>query len=60
MRVDVISIFPDYLAGPLRVSLLGRAVERGLLDVHRTTCGRGRPTGTGPSTTPRTAVAPGW
>ena len=34
MRVDVISIFPDYLAGPLRVSLLGKAVERGLLDVH--------------------------
>jgi tRNA (guanine37-N1)-methyltransferase len=34
VRVDVISIFPDYLAGPLRVSLLGKAVERGLLDVH--------------------------
>ena len=34
MRVDVLSIFPDYLAGPLSVSLLGRAVERGLLDVH--------------------------
>ncbi|HEY6748670.1 MAG TPA: tRNA (guanosine(37)-N1)-methyltransferase TrmD [Mycobacteriales bacterium] len=34
MRVDVISIFPDYLTGPLGVSLLGRAVERGLLDVH--------------------------
>ena len=30
----MISIFPDYLAGPLRVSLLGKAVERGLLDVH--------------------------
>ena len=34
MRVDVVSIFPDYLTGPLGVSLLGRAVERGLLDVH--------------------------
>ena len=34
MRVDVVSIFPDYLAGPLRVSLLGRAVQRGLLDVR--------------------------
>jgi tRNA (guanine37-N1)-methyltransferase len=34
MRIDVVSIFPDYLAGPLRVSLLGRAVERGLLDVR--------------------------
>ena len=34
MRVDVVSIFPEYLDGPLRVSLLGRAVERGLLDVR--------------------------
>jgi tRNA (guanine37-N1)-methyltransferase len=34
VRVDVVSIFPDYLAGPLRVSLLGRAVDRGLLDVR--------------------------
>ena len=34
MRVDVVSIFPEYLEGPLRVSLLGKAVERGLLDVH--------------------------
>jgi len=30
----VISIFPEYLAGPLRVSLLGRATHRGLLDVR--------------------------
>ena len=34
MRLDVISIFPDYLAGPLRVSLLGKAVDRGLLDLR--------------------------
>lgn len=34
MRVDVLSIFPDYLTGPLGVSLLGKAVERGLLDVR--------------------------
>lgn len=33
MRVDVVTIFPDYLA-PLRLSLLGRASEAGLLDVH--------------------------
>ena len=32
MRVDVVTIFPDYLA-PLGVSLLGKAQERGLLDV---------------------------
>ena len=33
MRVDVISIFPDYLA-PLGLSLAGKAQESGLLDVH--------------------------
>ncbi|BCT76531.1 tRNA (guanine-N(1)-)-methyltransferase [Sinomonas cyclohexanicum] len=32
MRIDVVSIFPDYLA-PLRLSLLGRAQEDGLLSV---------------------------
>ncbi|MCW2532705.1 MAG: trmD [Blastococcus sp.] len=47
MQIDVITIFPDYLA-PLRQSLLGKAAERGLVsigvhdlrqwtdDVHRT------------------------
>ena len=33
MRVDVVTIFPDYLA-PLGVSLLGKAQDRGLLEVH--------------------------
>ena len=33
MRVDVVTIFPDYLA-PLRLSLIGRAVEDGLLDLR--------------------------
>ena len=33
MRIDVVTIFPDYLE-PLRLSLVGRAVERGLLDVR--------------------------
>ena len=34
-RIDVLTIFPEYLA-PLRQSLLGKAVERGLVtvDVH--------------------------
>ena len=34
MRVDVFTIFPEYLEGPLRASLLGRARERGLVDVR--------------------------
>ncbi|MEX2289699.1 MAG: tRNA (guanosine(37)-N1)-methyltransferase TrmD [Mycobacteriales bacterium] len=33
MLVDVVTIFPEYLA-PLRVSLLGKAQERGLLEVR--------------------------
>jgi tRNA (guanine37-N1)-methyltransferase len=33
MRLDVITIFPEYLA-PLRTALLGRAIERGLLSLH--------------------------
>jgi|SRR5450631_1005187 len=33
MRVDIITIFPDYLS-PLTLSLVGKAQERGLLDVR--------------------------
>jgi len=33
VRVDVVTVFPDYLA-PLGLSLMGRARERGLLDVR--------------------------
>jgi tRNA (guanine37-N1)-methyltransferase len=33
MRIDVISIFPDYLAA-LELSLLGKARDRGLVDLH--------------------------
>jgi len=33
MRIDVVTIFPDYLA-PLRLSLIGKARDQGLLTVH--------------------------
>ncbi|MDZ4827562.1 MAG: tRNA (guanosine(37)-N1)-methyltransferase TrmD [Actinomycetota bacterium] len=33
MRIAVFSIFPEYLDAPLRVSLVGRARDEGLLDV---------------------------
>ena len=33
MRIDVVSIFPDYLA-PLELSLIGKARDTGLLDVR--------------------------
>ena len=34
MRVDIITIFPGIFDSPLRESLLGRAIEAGLLDVR--------------------------
>ena len=33
MRIDVVSIFPDYLS-PLHLSLLGKAADAGHIDVH--------------------------
>jgi tRNA (guanine37-N1)-methyltransferase len=33
MRIDVVTIFPDYIA-PLELSLIGKAREQGLLDVR--------------------------
>jgi tRNA (guanine37-N1)-methyltransferase len=32
MRIDVVSIFPDYLA-PLRLSLVGKAIENGVVEL---------------------------
>ena len=34
MRIDVLTIFPDIFESPLRASLLGRAIEAGVLDVR--------------------------
>ncbi|AKL73073.1 tRNA (guanine-N1)-methyltransferase [Actinobacteria bacterium IMCC26256] len=34
MRIDVFTIFPEFLAGPLEVSLLGKARAEGRLDVR--------------------------
>ena len=33
MRIDIVSIFPEYLA-PLRLSLVGKAVDSGLVDLR--------------------------
>lgn len=32
MRIDVVTIFPEYF-GPVRQSLLGKAIDRGLIDI---------------------------
>ena len=34
MRFDIVTLFPGYFASPLGESLVGRAVETGILDVH--------------------------
>jgi len=34
VRIDVLTIFPDIFESPLRASLLGRAIEAGVLDVR--------------------------
>jgi tRNA (guanine37-N1)-methyltransferase len=34
MRIDVFTIFPGILEGPVRESLLGKAIDEGLLDVR--------------------------
>lgn len=34
MRIDVLTIFPEYFAGVLSTSLLGKAIARGTLDVR--------------------------
>ncbi len=33
-RFEVLTLFADYFESPLRSSILGRAVQRGLIDVH--------------------------
>lgn len=34
VRIDVLTIFPEWFTGPLTTSLLGRAIEDGVLDVR--------------------------
>jgi tRNA (guanine37-N1)-methyltransferase len=34
MRIDVLTIFPAIIEGPLRESLLGKAIEAGILDIR--------------------------
>jgi len=34
MRIDVLTLFPEAFVGPLDVSIIGRAREDGLLDLH--------------------------
>ena len=60
MRIDVVSIFPDYLAplGPLAAR--ARPGRAACSTCTSTTCATGPTTATAPSTTPPTAAAPAW
>ncbi len=34
MQIDILSLFPEYFDGPFKVSMLKRAIERGLIDIR--------------------------
>lgn len=34
MRIDIVTLFPGMIEGPIAESILGRARERGLVDIH--------------------------
>ncbi len=36
MQIDILSLFPEYFDGPFKVSMLKRAIERGLIDIRMT------------------------
>ncbi len=33
MKIDILTIFPEYFEGPLKCALLGKAVDKGLLEI---------------------------
>ena len=60
VRVDVVTIFPDYLAPLDAVADRQGAAPTGCSTCASTTCATGPPTGTARSTTRRTAAEPAW
>jgi len=34
MRIDVVTLFPEFMAQSAALGVVGRAAERGLLDLH--------------------------
>jgi hypothetical protein len=58
MRIDVVTIFPEYLT--TAQSLPGKAIESGIVDLGCTICAGGPTMCTAPSTTRRTAAARAW
>ena len=35
MRIDVLTLFPKMVEGPLGESIIGKAIEKGLLEIGR-------------------------
>ena len=60
LEIDVLTLFPAMIAGPLAESIPGRIQERASRRSGSTTCATGGSAAIGRSTTPRTAGAPGW
>jgi tRNA (guanine37-N1)-methyltransferase len=36
MEIDILSLFPEYFEGPFKVSMIKRAIEKGLIKIHLT------------------------
>ena len=34
MEIDILSLFPEYFEGPFKVSMIKRAIERGLITIR--------------------------
>ena len=58
--IDVVTIFPEYLAPLGAVADRPGPARRAARPARCTTCATSPTTGTAPSTTPRTAAAPAW
>ena len=59
MRIDVVTIFPDYLK-VLDLSLIGKAADRGPSTCTSTICATTPTTGTAPSMTRPWAAGRAW
>jgi tRNA G37 N-methylase TrmD len=60
MKIDILTIFPDFFRGPLDYGIVRRARETGLVEITFTICGRLRKTSTAPWMTARLAAARAW
>ena len=60
MRIDIITILPELLRSPFEASIMKRAIDKGLVEVHFHNCVIILPTNKKVSTTIRLAEVPAW